>query len=210
MRRLKLKAKILLLSFAAFVSFIMPVSTSADQLPEGVKQVWTAVEGNLIYYVKPGDKVKKGEPLFLVITPDNNPEVFFQILHKIYYYNRLYLRRESLIKNHAISQDEFDNALNDLISTEDDLASYICKLKEGFYVAPFDCEVVELLYLNESGIGDGNPAINIKSTDVNYKFEPKKPNKKLVEIMALSDELLKNQVENLDVNKVISYLNNQD
>ncbi len=204
--RLKLNTKIMLLSFAAFTAFIMPVSIFADQLPNDVKQMIVSMKGNLTYYVKPGDKVKQGDPLFLVITPDNNPSMFFQIVHKIDHYNKLYLRRANLMKTHAVSQEEFDNALNDLILAKDELASYICKLKQGFYVAPFDCEIVELLFVNGSGIKDGFAAINIKPVDKNYKFEPKGANNKLSEIIDSSNKLLKTQVDKLDLNNVVEIL----
>ena len=101
------------------------VTALADDLPEGVKQVWTSVEGNIIYYVKVGDKVKKGTPLFYIMNWDNNPGLFFQLQHKIDYLRKLCLRRQKLIKTHAISQESLDNALQNLIYAEDQLAIFV-------------------------------------------------------------------------------------
>ena len=69
-------------------------------------------------------------------------------------------------------------------------------------MAPFDCEITKLLYLQHSGIGDGNPAINIKCTDKNYQFIPPKVNKKLLEIIKRSNELLKTRSKELDISKI--------
>lgn len=211
MRNLKIKARQVLLTVFVFTAFITSGTIySDDQLPAGVEQVWTAVEGNITYYVKPGDKVKKGDPLFLVMTADINPAVFFQTLHKIEYYKILFQRREGLLNSRAVSKEEFDNALNDLVFSKDELISYLFKLKEGFYMAPYDCEIVKLLYINGSGIGDGNPAINIRCTDKNYKFEPPKPNQKLLELIKLSDETLNIQTEQLDVKDVMDFLRTEN
>ena len=114
MRDFKLSAAKMLIAFAVITLCLMPVTALADDLPEGVKQVWTSVEGNIIYYVKPGDKVKKGAPLFFIVSSDNNPALFFQIEHKVNYYRILYLRREKLIKTHVVSQEAVDDALQNL------------------------------------------------------------------------------------------------
>ena len=170
----------------------------AGELPEGVKQVWTSVEGNVKYYVKVGDKVKKGTPLFYIENGDNNPAMFWKLEHKIEYYRKLYQRRVTLIKTHAVSEESVDNALQNLIDAEDELTLLISIADQGFYVAPFDCEITKLLYLQGSGIGDGNPAINIKCTDKDYKFEPPKVNPKILELLKKCDELLKNRYKELD------------
>ena len=181
----------MLIAFAVITLCLTSVTALADDLPEGVKQVWTSVEGNIKYYVKPGDKVKKGAPLFYIANCDNDPAIFWSSLHKINYYKKLFLRRKKLVETHAVSQEVVDNALHDLIDAEDELVLLISKAEQGFYVAPFDCEITKLLYLQDSGIGDGNPAINIKCTDKNYQFEPPKPNEKILEILKKRDELMK-------------------
>ena len=196
----------MILSLFAFCAFIPSMAFGDDQLPEGVTQVWTAVEGNITYYVKPGDKVKKGDPLFLVVTTDTNPAVFFQDLHNIEYYKIIFERREKLVNMRAISQEDYDSSLNDLTFAKDDLINYLFKFKEGFYVAPYDCEILKQLYPNGSGIGDGNPAINIKCTDPNYKFVPSKPNQKMLDLIKFSDDMLKEQNETLDVKQLIDFI----
>jgi len=204
MRNLKLYVGKMLMVFAVVMLCLTSVTALADEtLPDGVKQVWTSVEGNIQYYVKPGDKVKKGTPLFYIVSSDNNPALFFQLEHKINYYRILYLRRMKLIKTHAVSQEDVDRSLQDLINAKDDLGSFICRVKEGYYVAPFDCEVTKLLYLNESGIGDGNPAINIKPTDKNYTFQPIKPNSKLLEVMKRSEEVIKLEAKEFNFDKFL-------
>ena len=202
MRNFKLSAVKVLVAFAVITLCLSSVTALADELPEGVKQVWTAVEGNIIYYVKVGDKVKEGAPLFFVVSADNNPSLFFEIQHKVEYFRILYKRREKLIKTHAVSQEAVDNAFQNLINAKDQLALYLSQFKLGYYIAPFDCEITKLLYVQHSGIGDGNPAINIKPTDKNYQFIPPKPPKKFLELIRKSNELLKSRVNELDINKL--------
>lgn len=203
MNRIKV---IVFLSVIALTVSIMPDSIFADQLPKDAQPMLSSLKGNLVYYVAPGDKVKKGDPLFLVLTPDNNPAIFFQIVHKIHYYAKIYQRRKDLIKTHAVSEEELDNTLNNLILSKDELVSYITSFKQGFYVAPYDCEVVSIAFPNGSGIKDGFTALNIKPVDADYKFEPRKPNDKLMEILKSANELTKEQVDSLDVNAIVAIL----
>jgi hypothetical protein len=203
MKRITIRIWQMILSVFAFIAFVTPMAFGDNQLPEGVEQVWTAVEGNITYYVKPGDKVKKGDPLFLVVTTDANPEIFFQDLHSIEYYKIIFGRRDKLLNTKAVSQEDFDNALDDLVDAKDSLINYFFKFKTGFYVAPYDCEIVKLLYINGSGIGDGNPAINIKCTDPNNKYNPPKPNQKMLDLIKFSDYMLKKQTEALDVKQLM-------
>jgi hypothetical protein len=202
MNNFKLSVTKVSMILAVITLCVMPVKVLGETLPKGVKQVWTSVEGNIIYYVKVGDKVKKGDPLFFVVCGDNDPELFFQIQHKIEYYRLLYLRRMKLIKTHAVSEEALDEAVFNLINSQDELALFISKLKQGFYEAPFDCEITKLLYPQKSGIGDGNPAINIKATDKDYKFEPPKPNQKLLELISLSNKTLKDRLKRVNINKL--------
>jgi len=185
-----------------FIVLAISGTMFADELPKGEVQIWTSVEGNIKYYVKAGDLVKKGTPLFYIENSDNNAALFWKTEHKIDYYKKLYSRRVKLAVSHAVSQEEADNALENLIDAEDELTALISKAEQGFYVAPFDCEITKLLYLQGSGIGDGNPAINIKCTDKNYKFEPQEPNKKLIEILNQRDKLMKERAEELKINNL--------
>ena len=200
MKNFKLSAIKILIVFAVIAPCLTPLTVLAEDLPEGVKQVWTSVEGNIIYYVKKGDKVKKDDPLFFVVTTDNNPALFFEYQHKINYYKKLYNRRMKLIKTHAVSREDYDNAFQNYINARDEFVSYICKVKSGFYTAPFDCEIVELLYLQHSGIGDGNPAINIKCTDKNYQFIPPKPDEKFVDIIEKAGKYIKEKIDEFNAN----------
>ena len=183
-------------------SMMSSVLIADSSLPEGVVQVWTSVEGNIKYYVKEGDEVKKGTPLFYIENCDNSPALFWETEHKIDYYKKLYLRRKKLSVSHSISQEEVDNALQNLIEAQDSLTTLVSKAEQGFYVAPFDCKITKLLYLQGSGINDGSPAINIKCTDKNYKFEPPKPSENLVKILKKRDELMKEREKSFNINEL--------
>ena len=205
MRIFKLSTLKMLIVLAVIAPCMLPVTLKAQAettLPKGVKQVWTAIEGNIKYYVKSGDKVKKGDPLFFILGNDNNPALIFQIDHKVNYFRILYLRRKKLVKTQAVSQEEVDGALHNYMDAKDELTGFICKVRLGYYTAPFDCEVTKLLYLNGSGIGDGSPAINIKCTDKDYQFIPPKPNKHFLEIIKRSTELVKSEAKNLNYDKI--------
>ena len=202
MRKFKLSALKLFVAFAVITPCLTPVTALAEALPEGVKQVWTSVEGNVIYYVKEGDKVKEDTPLFFILNSENDPGFFWKIQHEVEYYRKLYLRRKKLIKSHAVSQEALDTALQNLVNAEDQLLTYIAKVSQAFYTAPFDCEITKLLYLQKSGIGDGNPAINIKCTDKNYKFEPPKCPEKLTEVLKQSKKIISSRIKELDVDNL--------
>ena len=183
--------KLLTVGLFTVMCLLFQFNVSADELPAGVVQVWTSVEGNIKYYVKEGEKVKKGTPLFFIKTSDNNPAHFWAIQHKIEYYRVLYARRAKLLKSHAVSQEDVDTALQNLISAEDEMTSYISATEQAFYKAPFDCEIVKLLYLQHSGMGDGNPAINIRCIDKHYEFVPAPIDIKMIDLLNKRDEIIK-------------------
>ncbi|MCF7790930.1 MAG: hypothetical protein K9L78_03215 [Victivallales bacterium] len=202
MKNLKLFAAKTFIVFAVLAAVMVPVTVlAADDLPKGVVQVWTAVEGNIRYYVKEGDKVKKGDPLFFILTSDNNSAIYFKIQSQLEYQHKLYLRRKKLIETHAVSQEAYDEAYEGVLTAEAELISYLVKVKLGFYRAPFDCEIVKLLYVQGSGIGDGNPAINIRCTDPNYKFEPPVPGGKFMQIIKLSDQWVNEKLNDFEMKK---------
>jgi len=148
------------------ISFLISASLFADDvLNAGESQVWTSVEGNITYNVKVGDKVPKGAPLFHVISNDFRPEKASELEHQVDYYNTLYKRNQVLIKTHSIAEQDLEDSKNDYQTAVDDLNILRASIQQGYYTAPFDCVVTKLLYLNGSGIGDGNPAINIKKID---------------------------------------------
>ncbi len=89
-----------------------------------------------------------------------------------------------------------------LIVAQDSLTALISKAEQGFYVAPFDCEITKLLYIQSSGISDGCPAINIRCTDEDYKFEPSKPNENLVKILEERDKLMKQREKTFNINEL--------
>ncbi|HJO94466.1 MAG TPA: hypothetical protein QF753_13785 [Victivallales bacterium] len=194
------KLVLLIAIVAAFLA--VPLITNAGTKNSSMKQVYTSIEGNITYYVKPGQKVKKGTPLFFVENNANSPSKFFELQNDIDYNKIIYARMERLIKTHSVSWDDFDTARHGLIGAETTFASFIRETKMGFYTAPFDCEVTKILYTQGSGIGDGNPAINIKPTDVNYHFEPAKLSKKLVGLMKRSSELSSTRAKDLNVKKI--------
>ncbi|HJO94265.1 MAG TPA: hypothetical protein QF753_12765 [Victivallales bacterium] len=195
-------AKLTFLISTVTAFMIIPLMANAGTENSSMQQVYTSVEGNIKYYVKPGEKVKKGDPLFFVLCSDNNPALFFENENNVKYYSILYSRRKKLVKTHAVAQEDVDSSLHDLIKAQNELASYLCKVKQGYYVAPYDCEIVKILYPQGSGIGDGNPAINIKPTDKNYKFESFKPNKVMLGLVKRSDELTQKRFNGLNVDEL--------
>ena len=189
---------LLILSFSA---------SAADQSNETVQQIFPCLKGNVSYYVSVGDKAQKGEPLFMLVSADNNSTIFYQLIHKIKYYTKMYNRRAELIKTNAVSKEELENNLNNLILAKDDLISYIVKFKQGFYVAPYDCEIVSIPYPNGCGLKSSIAAMSIKPVDPNYTFEPKKLSDKRLELYITINKLSQEQRDNLDVDKVIDLLN---
>ncbi|MCP4181656.1 MAG: hypothetical protein GY756_28150 [bacterium] len=194
------KGILLIATVATFMT--MPLIVNAGTKNSSMKQVYTSIEGNITYYVKPGQKVKKGTPLFFVENNSNSPSRLYELQNDIEYNKIIYARMEKLIKTHSVSWDDLDNARHGLIAAETAFASFMRESKMGFYTAPFDCEITKILYTQGSGIGDGNPAINIKPTDENYQFKPAKLNKKILELMKRSGELSSSRFEKLNIEKI--------
>ena len=149
---------------SCFISATLMAEPGMGKLPEGISQIWSAFEGNITYYVKVGQKVKKGTPLFFVQRNDVPPQSshLVKLEHDVDYSKRTYDRNKQLIKSHSVSEQAFDDSQNAYNDSVGDLADYKAQMKECLYTAPFDCEVTKLLYVTGSGVGDGNPMINIK------------------------------------------------
>ena len=142
---------------------------SDDSLPKGAVPIITAVEGNITYYAKTGDKLEKGEPLFFVRANDFPIEKIKQLKQDIAYYKKTFDRKRNLTKTHSISVQEIDDAWRDYHSSLNELAIAEQQTKCGFYTAPFDCEIIRCEVPSTSGIGDGNPAIFIKEIPATTK-----------------------------------------
>jgi multidrug resistance efflux pump len=155
---------VLVVIASCFISANLMAEPGMGALPKGVTQVWSAFEGNITYYVKAGEKVKKGTPLFFVQRNDVPPQAshLVKLENEVNYCKRTYDRNKSLIKSHSVSEQAYDDSQNAYNDAMGELADYKAQMKECFYTAPFDCEITKLLYLSGSGVGDGNPMINIK------------------------------------------------
>ena len=165
-----MKKAILILTVIALclipVSGFSGDSPKEDALPKGAQPMITAVEGNITYYAKAGDKVAKGEPLFFVSANDFPITKIRQIKQDIVYYRKTFNRKLKLAKTHSLSVQEMDDAWQDYHSALNDLAIAEQQTKCGFYTAPFDCEIIRREVPETSGIGDGNPAMFIKEIPV--------------------------------------------
>jgi hypothetical protein len=122
----------------------------------------TAVEGIIVYYVKVGDKVKKGEPLFFVEATDYPLGEIRKIKQDIVYYKKTYNRKTKLAKTQSLSVQEMDDAWRDYHNALNDLAIATRQARNGFYTAPYDCEIVSCAVPNTSGIADGEAGVHIK------------------------------------------------
>jgi hypothetical protein len=158
---------------SCFISASVIAGDPPGPPPKGQEQVWTSVEGNIKYYVRVGEKVKKGQPLFFVVTNDYRPEKVAELEHNVEYYKKCFNRDKTLLKTHSVSQQDYDDSEHLHQQAVDDLAVLKASIQQGLYVAPFDCEVTKRLYLNGSGIGDGNPAIDIKPIKIQPKYTEK-------------------------------------
>ena len=194
--------RLLFIASVMIVFSIIGGNVFAGNLPVGVDQIITSVEGNIKYFVKTGDKVKKGTPLFFVRNSANTPSRFWSIQHKVDYYSLLYKRRADLVRNHAISKEDRDIALENLMNADDQMSQYLATVEQAFYVAPFDCEIVKLLYLQGSGISDGKPAIYIKCTDKNYQFIPTEVNTNMYDMVKYREKIMKERSKDLHLEYV--------
>ena len=79
-----------ILILASVLLCLLSTTTVADDssLPKGAQPIVTSVEGNITYYVKVGDILKKGEPLFFVKTNDWPVGKIKQIKEDIVYFKK--------------------------------------------------------------------------------------------------------------------------
>jgi hypothetical protein len=154
-------AVILSATILFFISANLMAVPGAGTLPAGVTQVCTAYEGDIKYYVHEGETVKKGEPLFFVQRNDIVPKVV-ELEHNVVYTKLEYERDKKLIKSHSVSEKIYDDSKHKYQEALDAVNLWQAQMAECFYVAPYDCVVIKLLYVQGGGVGDGNPAINIK------------------------------------------------
>jgi hypothetical protein len=157
-----LTAKAVLISVVISLCMISTNGFSDDSLPKGAVPIITAVEGNITYYVKVGDKLKKGEPLFFVSANDFPVGKIKQLKQALAYHKKTFERKKRLVKTHSLSVQELDDAWMEYHDALNELAIAEQQTKCGFYVAPFDCEVVRCAVPSTSGIADGEPAVHIK------------------------------------------------
>jgi hypothetical protein len=157
-----------LLLIAIIASWFICVQVMGEpglsSVPKGESQVFTGYEGNLTYYVKAGQKVRKGAPLFFVQRNDipSQASHIMKLKADAKYWETTYERNKTLVKTHSVSQQAFDDSSIQYADAKNNLNDYITQMYEGLYYAPFDCEVTKLLYVQHGGVGDGNPVINIK------------------------------------------------
>jgi multidrug resistance efflux pump len=126
-------------------------------------QVWTAYEGTLKLSVKEGQKIKKGQLLFYVeaIDPNMYPEHFAQLEHEVYFARLKYDRYKKLVKVHSVSEELYQDAWEKYVAAVDELKMTKANFKRAHYYAQYDGTVKNILYPNNSGIGDGNPVLTI-------------------------------------------------
>jgi multidrug resistance efflux pump len=150
------------------LAFIFTVSVNADdKLPEGTQKIITSVEGNLTYFVKKGDKVKMGEPLFFIQTNDWPVGRIKQIKEDIVYYKKTFERNKRLATTRAVAIQELDDSWQNYRHAINDLAIARQQCLNGFYTAPYDCEIVKTCNLPEgSGIADGEPVVFINKISI--------------------------------------------
>ena len=158
----KLTARTILILSVIILCLISIKGFSDDSRPKDAVPMITAVEGNIIYYAEVGDTVKKGEPLFFVRANDFPLEKIVQLRKNIVYFKKTYDRKKSLAKTHSLSVQEMDDAWHDYFDTLNELAIAEQQTRTGFYVAPFDCEIISRQVPATSGIADGEPAVFIK------------------------------------------------
>jgi len=135
---------------------------SDDSLPKGALPMISAVEGNVVYYVKAGDKVEKGQPLFFIRSNDFPIEKIKQLKQDIVYFKKTYNRQQKLAKTHSVSIQDLDDAWHGYYNSVNELAIAKQQTKTGFYTAPYDCEIIRCEVPPNSGRGDGDPVLYIK------------------------------------------------
>jgi hypothetical protein len=157
----------IIVKVALVLVIVLCISYSAvagkdSSLPKGSAKMITSVEGNLIYYANVGDKVQKGAPLFFVKTNDWPVGKIKQIKEDIVYYKKTYERNKKLATTNAVAIQALDDSWRDYNDSLNQLEIAKQQCENGFYTAPFDCEIVKRELPPGSGIGDGNPVMYIK------------------------------------------------
>ena len=158
----KLTVKSILVLTIISLCLIPTEGISDDSALKGSMPMISCVEGNVIYYAKTGDKVEKGEPLFFVKSNDFPLGKIKQCKQDVAYFNKTYIRKKKLAKTHSISVQEMDDAWRDYHDAINDLAIAEQQSKNGFYTAPYDCEIIRCEVPESSGRGDGDPVMYIK------------------------------------------------
>ncbi|MCP4180558.1 MAG: hypothetical protein GY756_22575 [bacterium] len=159
---IKRAAKLVLLLSIVTASTTMPLIGNAASEKKDL-QVWTAYEGTLKLSVTEGQKVKKGQLLFYVesIDPNMYPEHFTQLEHEIYFAKLKYDRYKKLVNVHSVSEEAYQDAWQKYVEAVDTLKVAKANFKRAHYYAQFDGTVKNILYPNNSGIGDGNPVLTV-------------------------------------------------
>ncbi|HJO95692.1 MAG TPA: hypothetical protein QF753_20015 [Victivallales bacterium] len=154
--------KLLLLISTVIAFTTMPLIANAGTKKNDL-QVWTAYEGQLKLYVKNDQKVKKGQLLFFVEAQDPCmfPEELTKEKHSIEFAKVKYARYKKLVKTHAVSEEAYQDAWQDYVTAVDTYNLTKGKIREAHYYAPYDGTVKDILYPNDSGIGDGNPVLTL-------------------------------------------------
>ncbi len=163
----KLTVKSILILTVISLFLISTEGISDDSALKGSMPMISCVEGNVMYYAKAGDKVKKGEPLFFVKSNDFPLGKIKQCKQDVAYYTKTYDRKKKLAKTHSISVQEMDDAWRDYHDAINNLEIAEQQSKSGFYTAPYDCEVVRCEVPQNSGRGDGDPVLYIKEISIN-------------------------------------------
>ena len=173
----KMFISILTLIFIYFISFAV-MADGNSEIPKGSVKMITSVEGILTYYVKVGDKVEKGTPLFFVRTNDWPVGKIKQIKEDIVYYKKTYERNKALAKTNAVAIQLLDDTWHDYRTAVNELRIAKEQVRSGFYTAPFDCEIVKCDLPETSGIADGEAVMYLKkipASEIDNKTEePKK------------------------------------
>ncbi|MCP4180560.1 MAG: hypothetical protein GY756_22585, partial [bacterium] len=75
--------------------------------------------------------------------------------------NVKYLRYKKLVKTHSVSDEAYQAAWQDYVTAVDTYNLTKANIKEAHYYAPYNGTVKDILYPNDSGIGDGNPVLTL-------------------------------------------------
>ena len=144
-----------------------------EVIPKNEQNVYTSVEGKVKYFVKEGQIVNEGKPLFFITRNDICEDNVTELKHEMDYNADLYNRDAKLIKTNSISEQEYENAKIAYAKSIDDYKIDKDAVDFGLYKAPYNCKIIKLLYPQGSGIGDGNPVITIEKIITNTDLQKK-------------------------------------